>query len=285
MSVTLRGLRGHRGGAEKVAKNCQVDTRTLPGHILDSHVASGDVSPTLKDCPPNPSLDRDLDISTPTRRGFNVSSPSWIRAASNAMPIRLTETSWLPRWRFAFLTLLAISSIATLLASIATLAYQLQFTLLVCSALSLSHSSCFLSPITSHAHERRLHLQALRIELVTNAALGLFTLATVTRLHSSTPGLYLNCGGYFMCTSLQADVALAWLSFLFHSLVFVPLLVASLYHYRRTRSSALFRRPFNLFEWDVYRSRGKRAGGSQVDVQSQQRDDRDEVQDSRFVIS
>lgn len=44
------------------------------------------------------------------------------------MAIRLTETSWLPRWRFAFLTLLAVSSIATLLASIATLAYQLQFT-------------------------------------------------------------------------------------------------------------------------------------------------------------
>jgi len=40
----------------------------------------------------------------------------------------LSDTSWLPTLRFSLLSLLAVTSIATLLMSIATLAYQLHFT-------------------------------------------------------------------------------------------------------------------------------------------------------------
>jgi len=42
--------------------------------------------------------------------------------------MNLTDTSWLPSYRFTLLSLLAIASIATFLMSIATLAYQLHFT-------------------------------------------------------------------------------------------------------------------------------------------------------------
>ncbi|GAA6020029.1 hypothetical protein JCM11491_004903 [Sporobolomyces phaffii] len=184
----------------------------------------------------------------------------------------LADTSWLPRWRFSLLSLLAIAAIATLLMSIATLAYQLHFTvgynkpipaLCIASALTVVHSSIFLSPITPSSTNRKKCLLSLQVELVSLLVLSLFTLATVARLHSSTPGLFSACGGYFICVSLQADVALAWISFLFLSLLFVPLLVATLYHLRRNKSFSILREPFVLFNWRVYNldGRGTRGNG------------------------
>ncbi|GAA5829934.1 hypothetical protein JCM5353_006118 [Sporobolomyces roseus] len=214
--------------------------------------------------------------------------------------MNLTDTSWLPSYRFTLLSLLAIASIATFLMSIATLAYQLQFTvgynqpvpsLLVCSALTLFHASIFLSPITPASSSRRGSFLALRVELVALLVLGLFTLATVARLHSSTPGLYSNCGGYFICVSLQADVALAWFSFLFLVMLFVPLLLATVYHYRRSHSTKILREPFVLFNWRVY-SLGGGGGGSVILGEGGMtigkaggRDNHSEEADSRFTIS
>ncbi|GAA5900569.1 uncharacterized protein JCM6883_002885 [Sporobolomyces salmoneus] len=208
----------------------------------------------------------------------------------------LTDTSWLPAWQFSFLSLLAVSSIATCLMSIATLAYQLHFTvgyiksvpaLLVCPALTVAHASFFLSPVTPTSTRRRKMLVSLQVELLSLVLLGLFTLATVARLHSSTPGLYSSCGGYFMCVSLQADVALAWFSLLFLVLLFFPLFVATLYHYRQSKSNTIFRESFVLFNWRVYNSgergnRGLGEGGMRV---GEQKGQDEEQSDSRFVLA
>ncbi|GAA5991958.1 hypothetical protein JCM5350_001320 [Sporobolomyces pararoseus] len=212
----------------------------------------------------------------------------------------LTDTSWLPIWRFTLLSLLAVSSIATFLMSVATLAYQLHFTvgynkpipaLLICSALTLIHSSFFLSPVTPTSTKRRKFLQSLQVELLSLFVLGLFDLATVSRLHSSTPGLYSSCGGYFMCVSLQADVVLAWLSFLFLVLLFVPLSIGTLYHYRRGRSLKIWKEPFVLFNWRVYSleglgTRGLGEGGIVAKSwKGKSSSQTSEERDSRFVIS
>jgi hypothetical protein len=83
--------------------------------------------------------------------------------------------------------------------------------LLVCSSMTLIHASLFLAPVTSTSSKQRKILLSLQLELASLLVLALFTLATLARLHSSTPGLFSARGGYFICVSLQADVALGWL--------------------------------------------------------------------------
>ncbi|GAA6060953.1 hypothetical protein JCM10212_006535 [Sporobolomyces blumeae] len=179
------------------------------------------------------------------------------------MTLSLSDTSYLPPLRVYVLSLLAVSSIATLLMSIATLAYELRLTvgynkpipaLVVCSALSLIHASLFLSPVSPTSSSRtRLVVLSIQVELASSFVLALFTLATILRLNMSTPGLFSSCGGYFICVSLQACYALAWFDLLFLLLSFVPTLSCTIYHARRSRSLDLFSRPFVLFDWTKYR--------------------------------
>ncbi|GAA5875629.1 hypothetical protein JCM8547_000893 [Rhodosporidiobolus lusitaniae] len=186
----------------------------------------------------------------------------------------LTSTTHLPQARLALYSLLTVSSLLLLCMSAAVLAYQLAKTegynkpvpsLLTAGAVTLLHSLFFAvlssKPSASTSPSIRHRLQALQLEIPSLCILGLFALASVARLHSSTPGLLSNCGGYFMCVGLQACLALGWLSFLFLALLFTSLLLATLYHQRRSQGASIWKEPFGAFNWAVYDPNAGRMGG------------------------
>ncbi|GAA5854814.1 hypothetical protein JCM9279_000956 [Rhodotorula babjevae] len=55
--------------------------------------------------------------------------------------------------------------------------------------------------------------------------------------------------------------SLAWISFLFLTLLFASLLAATLYHRRRTPHASVFRQPCALVDWAMYSSRPVRLPG------------------------
>lgn len=159
--------------------------------------------------------------------------------------MRLSDTSYVPTLRQALYALVAVSSAVLALLSTTLLAYQLRWTigynkpvvrarrsrpltkgpeltlrdlssnaqpaLLVCSSLTLAHCAFFLCPVQSTATLKRRLLASLQVELVSLAVFTLFTLACLSRLHTSTPGLLSSCGGYFVCSALQGCYSLAWM--------------------------------------------------------------------------
>ncbi|GAA5859067.1 hypothetical protein JCM1840_003734 [Sporobolomyces johnsonii] len=180
------------------------------------------------------------------------------------MAPNLTNFAFLPTLRFSCYTLLSITSVSAFVLALALLIYELTLTagynkpipaLLTCSALTLIHSALFLSPIRPETSAKRRKFLSLQIEILSLLVFGLFTLACVARLHSSTPGLYSSCRGYFICVALQASLALGWLSFLFLCLLFFPITIGTVYHYRRARDTWIWRQPFAMFDWGVYAGR------------------------------
>ncbi|GAA5912801.1 hypothetical protein JCM6882_000431 [Rhodosporidiobolus microsporus] len=182
------------------------------------------------------------------------------------MPLHLGDTSYLPKLRLGLYSLLTVSSFLLFAMSLATLVYQLIKTyggynkpipsLLTCSALTLVHCGIFLSHTGPSSSPKRRKLVSIQVELLSLAVFTLFTLASVARLHSSTPGLLSACSGYFTCSALQGCLALAWLSFLFLALLFASILLATLYHHRRCRDPTLWREPFSAFDWAKYDPHG-----------------------------
>ncbi|TNY21743.1 hypothetical protein DMC30DRAFT_415711 [Rhodotorula diobovata] len=102
--------------------------------------------------------------------------------------MRLSDTSYVPTLRQALYALVAVSSAVLALLSTTLLAYQLRWTI------------GYNKPVP-----------ALLVELVSLAVFTLFTLACLSRLHTSTPGLLSSCGGYFVCSALQGCYSLAWM--------------------------------------------------------------------------
>ncbi|GAA5839694.1 hypothetical protein JCM11251_002564 [Rhodosporidiobolus azoricus] len=184
--------------------------------------------------------------------------------------MNLSNTSYLPKLRLGAYSLLCCSSVLLFAMSLATLVYQLLKTyggynkpipsLLTCSALTLVHCGLFLSPLRPSSSPKRRKLLSVQVELLSLVVFALFTLASVARLHSSTPGLLSACSGYFTCVALQGCLALGWLSFLFLTVLFTSLLLAGLYHHRRSSDSSLWREPFSSFDWAKYDARGGRSG-------------------------
>ncbi|GAA6001282.1 hypothetical protein JCM10207_007500 [Rhodosporidiobolus poonsookiae] len=178
------------------------------------------------------------------------------------MRVHLNNTAWLPSLRLGGYSLLCCSSLLLFAMSTALLAYQLVKTyggynkpipsLLVCSFLTLVHCAVFLAPISVTSSPKRRRLTCIAVEVASLCVFGLFTLASVARLHSSTPGLLSNCGGYFTCVALQESLALGWLSFLFLAVLFTSLILASLYHHHRAHDPTIWREPFTSFNWAIY---------------------------------
>ncbi|GAA5926697.1 hypothetical protein JCM10213_002427 [Rhodosporidiobolus nylandii] len=184
--------------------------------------------------------------------------------------LNLANTAWLPSVRVAAYSLLLTASLLCFIMSTATLVYQLVKTsgynkpvpsLLTCSILTLAHCIAFMIPVRITASPKRRRLLSLQVECLSLAVFLLFTLASVGRLHSSTPGLMTSCGGYFTCIALQGCLALGWLSFLFLAILFVAIFGGTLHHQRRGHDSSLWRAPFAAFDWAKYAPHGGRGAG------------------------
>ncbi|BGO89836.1 hypothetical protein NBRC10512_005605 [Rhodotorula toruloides] len=175
--------------------------------------------------------------------------------------MRSIDTTWVPTARHVLYSLLATSATVLFLLATTLLAYELKWTvgynkpvpaLLTCSLLTVAHCAWFLRPIDANASTKRRRLASLQLELVSLAGFALFTLACVSRLHASTPGLLSSCGVHFICSALQGCLSLGWLSFLFLALLFALLLLCALYHRRRNPHFTLFREPFVAYDWAIY---------------------------------
>ncbi|BGP38205.1 hypothetical protein JCM10450v2_002140 [Rhodotorula kratochvilovae] len=184
--------------------------------------------------------------------------------------MQLSDTRHMPTLRQALYALVAVSSVILAILSATLLAYQLRWTigynkpvpaLLVCAILTTAHCTFFLSPVRATSPPKRRGLASLQVELLSLAVFDLFTLACTARLHSSTPGLLTTCGGYFVCSALQGCYSLAWISFLFLTLLFASLLTATLYHRRRSPYISVFRQPFALVDWSMYATHAVRLPG------------------------
>ncbi|BGP14129.1 hypothetical protein JCM10213v2_002069 [Rhodosporidiobolus nylandii] len=171
--------------------------------------------------------------------------------------LNLANTAWLPSVRVAAYSLLLTASLLCFIMSTATLVYQLVKTsgynkpvpsLLTCSILTLAHCIAFMIPVRITASPKRRRLLSLQVECLSLAVFLLFTLASVGRLHSSTPGLMTSCGGYFT-------------SFLFLAILFVAIFGGTLHHQRRGHDSSLWRAPFAAFDWAKYAPHGGRGAG------------------------
>ncbi|BGO97939.1 hypothetical protein RTBOTA2_001362 [Rhodotorula toruloides] len=182
--------------------------------------------------------------------------------------MRSMDTAWVPTARHVLYSLLATSATVLFLLATTLLVYELKWTvgynkpvpaLLTCSILTLAHCAWFLRPIATHASTKRRRFASLQLELISLAGFALFTLACVSRLHASTPGLLSSCGVHCICSSLQGCLSLGWLSFLFLALLFSLLLTSALYHRRRNPHATMFREPFVAYDWAIYSRRA--AGG------------------------
>ncbi|KAL7338562.1 hypothetical protein BJY59DRAFT_369014 [Rhodotorula toruloides] len=156
--------------------------------------------------------------------------------------MRSIDTTWVPTARHVLYSLLATSATVLFLLATTLLAYELKWTvgynkpvvrdpralfprrsryilsshvlqpaLLTCSLLTVAHCAWFLRPIDANASTKRRRLASLQLELVSLAGFALFTLACVSRLHASTPGLLSSCGVHFICSALQGCLSLGWL--------------------------------------------------------------------------
>ncbi|GAA5971585.1 hypothetical protein JCM11641_000651 [Rhodosporidiobolus odoratus] len=186
----------------------------------------------------------------------------------------LRSTAYLPTLRISVYSLLVFSSLLNLVLSAALLGYQLAKTyggynkpvpsLLVGSALTLAHCIVFMSPVGVTASSKRRRLLSLQVEILSLAVFFLFTLASVGRLHTSTPGLMSSCGGYITCIALQGCFALGWLSFLFLLILFTSIFGSTLYHHRRSRDKSIWLQPFSSFAWYRYAPQAARRVGNNV---------------------
>ncbi|KAM0755365.1 hypothetical protein T439DRAFT_375743 [Meredithblackwellia eburnea MCA 4105] len=188
----------------------------------------------------------------------------------------MVSTSRLPAARLGIYIFLFIAALGLLITASYLLGYEIDKTrggynqpvpaLLTAGGTLLIHLALFLTPIRGPA-PKRTFFAGLRFELASLAVLDLFVLAGAVRLHVSTPGLMTYCGGFFICMGLQCVLVLAWLSWFFTSVQFIVLILATVYHYRRSRSSTIWIEPFLAFDWDIYTNRATRGHRGRQSIQ------------------
>ncbi|GAA6012351.1 hypothetical protein JCM10207_007054 [Rhodosporidiobolus poonsookiae] len=190
---------------------------------------------------------------------------------------------YLPFVRKVFLTILMVTGVFDLVASIVLLAYQLALTETfqhVVPAIVATSFLCAAFPVWflfSRPYAIKLPLspnlaaepraggardkvakfsRSIAAEVICLAGTGAWVLVAVSTLHAETPGLISHCGGWAICRMLLCVVALTWICFLFLCLSFASLLVCTLYFtVRRSSPLPLLLTSFNSVDWERYAGR------------------------------
>lgn len=185
----------------------------------------------------------------------------------------------LPKIRQGLMTLVLISSVLDLVASLVLLAYQLSLTvsfqhvvpsIVVTSFLGTCLPVWFLysrpyairlpgkgDPAVGSKRDKVAKFsRSIAAELICLCGTGVWVLISVSTLHAETPGLMYHCGGYAICRMLLCVFALTWICFLFLACAFATLLASTIYFmFRRSSPFPIFTKSFLAVDWERYSGR------------------------------